>query len=295
MIRFWEARMAEPLALATLVSVQGSSFRRAGARMLIDKDGNFTGGVSAGCIEEEVIVCARQVLRSGEPQLLSFDTRRRFGCHGAIEILVEVVAKGLLQELREHAVQRQSCRLETVYHGRARGTRMATYEVTEGAFVQTVEPALRLILIGDGCETRALRAHAVLLGWEVLPMETAPEAAEVMDDKTAVVLATHHYGRDCAALRDLLPLDLKYLGMVGSRRRREDLLFDVMQNGVPFNASLFAPAGLHLGADTPEEIALSIIAEIQCVFAAGSAQPLRNHQAPIHSQAPELLSCNALV
>ena len=104
----------------------------------------------------------------------------------------------------------------------------------------------------------------------------------MLDDRTAVVVATHNFGRDCAALRDLLPAGLRYLGLVGSRRRRDDILFDVLQDGVDAHSSLFAPAGLHLGADSPEEIALSIVAEIQCVFAGGTAEQLRHRKAPIH-------------
>jgi xanthine/CO dehydrogenase XdhC/CoxF family maturation factor len=96
-----------------------------------------------------------------------------------------------------------------------------------------------------------------------------------------------------SALRDLLPAGLRYLGVVGSRRRREDLLFDVMQSGVRLESALFAPAGLHLGAESPEEIALSITAEIQCVFAAGSGQSLRHPQSPIHHPAAAMTPCVA--
>src|SRR6185436_3509292 len=93
------------------------------------------------------------------------------------------------------------------------------------------------------------------------------------------------------ALRELMPAGLRYLGLVGSRRRRDDVLFEVMQNGVICHSSLFAPAGLHLGADAPEEIALSIIAEIQCVFGAGTAQQLRHRKAPIHKSAGASFEC----
>src|SRR5215471_16347501 len=88
-IRKWKKRRGEHFALATLVHVEGSSYRRPGARMLICKDGTTVGSLSAGCIEEEVARCASQVLRTGEPTLMSFDTRRRFGCAGKIDIFVE--------------------------------------------------------------------------------------------------------------------------------------------------------------------------------------------------------------
>ncbi len=289
-IRFWEARRGLPLALATLVAAQGSSYRRPGARMLIDEIGGSAGGLSAGCIEDEVIACARRVLRTGIPQLMTFDTRLRFGCHGTIEIFVEPVADQLMAELHECVLHRQECRVETVTNGDARGTRIASFENASGAFVQTIDPVLRLILIGDSSDTVALRTHATFLGWDVIQMEAAPVPVHLLDERTAVVVATHNFGRDCAALRNLLPTGLRYLGLVGSRRRRDDLLFDVMDNGIACQSSLFAPAGLHLGADSPEEIALSIAAEIQCVFAGGTAQQLRHRKLPIHQHALEAVS-----
>lgn len=288
LIRFWEVRRGRPLALATLVAARGSSYRRPGARMLIDATGEAVGGVSAGCIEEEVIVCAQEVLRSGQPRLMTFDTRRRFGCHGVIEIFVEPAVTECMAELRECLNQRQSCHLQTVVQGEGRGTRVVTFDSSNRDFVQTIEPALRLVLIGSSSDTDALRAQATLLGWDVLQHETAASAASWFDHRTAVVIATHNFGRDCAALRDLLPTSLRYIGLIGSRRRRDDLLFDVMQSGVACHPGLFAPAGLHLGADAPEEIALSIVAEIQRVFGSGSGQSLRHRKAPIHVAAAEL-------
>ena len=290
-LRFWEARKGQPLALATLVAAKGSSYRRPGARMLIDATGASAGGVSAGCIEDEVTICAQHVLATGVPELMTFDTRLRFGCHGTIEIFVEPVAEELLMELGECLRQRQAYRLETSVAGAECGTRITGFEATAGAFGQLIEPALRLILIGNGADTEALRAHAQLLGWDVFNYDAPPVEKGMYDARTAVVIATHNFGRDCAALRDLLPLGLKYVGLVGSRRRRDDLLFDAMDNGVECHSSLYAPAGLHLGADGPGEIALSIVAEIQSVFEAGTAVHLRDRKAPIHQPAFEVSRC----
>src|SRR5207237_6973591 len=100
---------------------------------------------------------------------------------------------------------------------------------------------------------------------------------------SSAVILTHNFGRDCAALRHLLPLGLRYVGLVGPRRRREELLLDVIDSGAATKSQLFAPAGFHLAAETPEEIALSIIAEIQAVFAGGTGNHLRDCKAPIHA------------
>ena len=96
------------------------------------------------------------------------------------------------------------------------------------------------------------------------------------------MVKTHNYGRDFSALKKLAPLGLRYLGLIGPRRRRDQLLADLFDITGPIDAELFAPAGLDLGAETPEEIALAIIAEIQSVFAAASVESLRNRKAPIH-------------
>jgi xanthine/CO dehydrogenase XdhC/CoxF family maturation factor len=99
------------------------------------------------------------------------------------------------------------------------------------------------------------------------------------------MVKSHNYGRDFAALQRLLPLNLPYVGLIGPRKRRNQLLGDLLESGVTINAGFFGPAGLDLGAETPEEIALEIIAEIQRVFAHGSGVSLRERKIPIHAAA----------
>jgi xanthine/CO dehydrogenase XdhC/CoxF family maturation factor len=77
-------------------------------------------------------------------------------------------------------------------------------------------------------------------------------------------------------------MGLSYVGLIGPRRRRDEILSDLLDSGVELRSQLFAPAGLDLGAEGPEEIALSVIAEIEKVFAEGSGEPLRDRRAPIH-------------
>ncbi len=260
--------------------------------MLIAANGDSVGGVSAGCIEEEVIACAREVLHSRLARLIAFDTRARFGCHGTIKILVEPVRPDVMNELSECIAQRQPCCIETTFTGEACGTRIANFEPNPAAFVQVIEPLLRLILIGQSAESPTLLAQAALLGWDVVRVDSTAIPAELLlDHRAAVVVATHNFGRDAVLLRQLLPAGLKYLGLVGSRRRRDDLLFDLLQQGIEVRSELFAPAGLHLGADGPEAIALSIVAEIQSVFASATAQSLRHHKGPIHAPLQQPPAC----
>jgi xanthine/CO dehydrogenase XdhC/CoxF family maturation factor len=104
-------------ALATLVHVVGSSYRRPGARMLICEDGTPVGSLSAGCLEQEVAGCAREVLRDGDPQLLTFDTRRRFACAGKIDIFVERIGEQFFVDLSRELDARRSCVVLTKFHG----------------------------------------------------------------------------------------------------------------------------------------------------------------------------------
>src|SRR2546423_2885909 len=127
---------------------------------------------------------------------------------------------------------------------------------TAGTLVQTVEPGIRLLIFGDGVDADALSGQAQLLGWDAHVLPSITELRTGIDDRTAAVIMTHNFGRDCAALRHLCPLGLLYVGLVGPRRRREELLIDVLDSGASLRSELFAPAGLHLGGDMPEEVSL---------------------------------------
>jgi xanthine/CO dehydrogenase XdhC/CoxF family maturation factor len=128
-----------------------------------------------------------------------------------------------------------------------------------------------------------LQSFAYTLGWETIEMEDAAGLPDELDDWTVAVVKTHNYGRDYAALARLLPLGLRYVALLGPRRRRDQIFHALADSGVPIRSELFAPAGLDIGAESPEEIALTIVAEIQATFAGGNAEPLRERKAPIHA------------
>ncbi len=290
-VREFERRRGEPFALATLVKTRGSSYRRPGARMLITCDGNAVGSLSGGCLEEEVVARAREVLRSGTPALMEFDTRRRFGCNGALEILVECVSESFLTELAAHFHTRRPCLIATTFTGQC-GSRIirSANESRGDELLQVIEPPPQLLIIGDGPDSVALRAFAEALGWLVYPMDGACQLDGPYDSWTAAIVKTHNFGRDFAALRTLLPLKLRYVGLIGPRARREQLLGDLLDTGIAAGPNFFAPAGLALGGDAPEAIALAIVAEIQVVFAAGSGQSLRNRKTAIHAPHAEAVT-----
>ncbi len=283
-LRAWEQHRGEPFALATLVHARGSSYRRPGARMLICSDGTTVGSLSGGCLEEEVAIAARDVTRTGRATLLSFDTRLRFGCNGAIDVLVEPVDEHFFEQLSRCFGERRSARAATAFTGENMGTRFLDRNEAppQDGFVQEIEPPVRLIVFGDGPDSAPLRVFADTLGWPFIEAEQASELPTAVDDRTAAVIKSHNYGRDFAALRHLLRLNLRYVGLLGPRRRRDQLLHALLDDGVEIDAELFAPAGLDVGAETPEEIALAIVAEIQKVFADATGTSLRDRKVPIH-------------
>jgi xanthine dehydrogenase accessory factor len=284
-LRLFELHRGRPFALATVVRTHGSSYRRPGAHMLICEDGATAGSLSGGCLEEEVARRAMEVMREGTPSLMSFDTRLRFGCNGSIEVLVERVQDNFLAELSANFAERRSSRAVTVFAGSSElGTRLVRRDaqVPNGAFVQEIEPAIRLLIFGEGPDSISLRAFAEILGWEVIEVDQPAELSNHADARTAAIVKSHNYGRDFAALCHLLKLDLPYVGLLGPRKRRDQLLNAVLDEGIAIEAEVFAPAGLDLGAETPEELALALVSEIQATFAGATAESLRDRKAPIH-------------
>ena len=274
------------MALATLVRARGSSYRRPGARMLIGADGATAGSLSGGCLEEEVVRRALEVIETGSPELMNFDTRLRFGCHGSIDIFVERAHESFLGALAATVTERRTCRALTIFAGEPAnlGTRFVARneEIPADGFVQEIEPPIRVLAFGEGPDSAALRVFAQTLGWEFVEMNDATELPETADNRTAAIVKSHNYGRDFTALSHLLKLDLPYVGLLGPRKRRDQLLNALLDDGAAINAEVFAPAGLDLGAETPEELALSLVSEIQATFAGASAEPLRERKAPIH-------------
>jgi len=268
-IREFRKRRGERFALATLVRAEGSSYRRPGARMLICEDGLTIGSLSGGCLEEEIALRARDVLETGEPLLVSFDTRKRFGCHGKIDIFIERVAEKFLVDIGNDLDARRS------------HTAITRFGRTE--FVQEIHPLIRVLIFGDGPDSAPIRKLSESLGWQPLEIVHPNSLSILPDEWTAAIVKSHNYGRDFAALQKLLPMNLRYVGLIGPRKRRDQLLNDLLDLGVTINSGFFAPAGLDLGGETPEEIALAIVSEIQRVFGSGSGFSLRDRKISIHA------------
>jgi xanthine dehydrogenase accessory factor len=235
-------------ALATVVRTAGSTPRKAGARMLVRPDGSIAGSIGGGRVENEVIAAARAILAAGlaaKPRLLRYHLTHELAmcCGGEMEVFVEPLL---------------------------------------------VEPTL--VVCGGGHVAHALVPMARRCGWRVILVEEAeematserfPDVARIVDSfdvrdwdgvpidgETAIVVVTRDHAQDQALVEQLLTLgdgrQPGYLGLIGSRRKVELFRQRLTARGVdPARfARMHAPIGLDIGADTPAEIAVAILAEL---------------------------------
>ncbi|GAA4355222.1 XdhC family protein [Hymenobacter saemangeumensis] len=354
-------------ALATVVDVAGSAYRRPGARMLVTAEGQLTGSISGGCLEGDARRRARQCLERGLPQLITYDSTdaaddlqfgAALGCQGIVQILLEPLdytrPDNALELLRSWAAgvqapavvatvfslaggqapARLGQRLLLQADGLVQGTlpatsalyatiladaraalaanRPATHSYAAGPgtvqlSLEILRPPLRLRVFGAGNDVQPLVRLAAGLGWQVEVLDGRPALAQPTRfpeavavrvlpiaqvptlplDESYVLLMSHNYHYDLAVLQHLLAAPPPYIGLLGPRKKYQTLLQDLSQTE-PTAAqrladALHSPVGLNLGAETPEEIALSIVAEIQAVAAGRPAGFLRDSPLPIHA------------
>jgi xanthine/CO dehydrogenase XdhC/CoxF family maturation factor len=291
---------SRPWALATLVQTQGSTYRKPGARLLVGSDGGTLGVLSGGCLEEEIARHGQMVLDDASPVLLSFDTKRLYGCDGQLKILVEPLPAAeqngnLITEIGRLLRNREVCRVRTCFEGNPMGSELLRSGVLvaeqRGVLIDTVLLPVRLLLFGTGPEIEPVTQLAGNLGWVVERFNHPSELAEDFrpDAQTAALVMTHNFGRDLLALARLLPLQLRYVGLLGPRKRHTELLTRLSEyRPLDFDAgvrNLFAPAGLDIGSEAPEEIALSIMSEVAAVLSKRRGGFLRERRSDIHTAA----------
>ena len=298
-----------PLALATLVRVDGSSYRKPGARLLVDREGPVRGSLSGGCLEGDVHARAMEAMAEDRPRMMQYDLRgdadlvwgSGSGCEGLLEILVEPLHgfPDWMSWIQRAWTTRTPLTLRTNLDPDHLGMRSIPSEPDAPAsgFVETFIPPTALWIIGATDDSSPMVRMAKELGWFVGLLdhrpafarpERFPEADTVraghpaqvipglpLDGRSAVVLMTHHYAKDLESLRLLMPMKAGYLGLMGSRARGRKLLAELAVEGIHPDARFHTPVGLDLGADTPEAISLAILAEIQASLAGRSGRALR--------------------
>ena len=297
----------ERCALATVVSVEGSSYRRPGARMLVCESGIHTGTISAGCLESDVVEHAKRVLQTGAAKLVEYNTATTsdeeawglgLGCNGVVRVLVEPLASGspCIEALRRSCEARPD----------AEPVSMATVYDVDGAakvFIETLLPPIPLVIFGAGQDALPVVELARELGWytEVVDPQARLDSrsrfaiadrvtlARPEEDvgahvgitpRTMTLLMSHNYAQDLALLRFLLASPARYIGVMGPRKRTERMLRELAATAAM--ARLHSPAGLDIGANGPAEIALSIVAEMRAVLNGRRGGMLRERRGSIH-------------
>ena len=352
-------------ALATVVHVEGSSYRRPGARMLIAEDGRLTGAISGGCLEGDAMRKALHVINEQVPALVTYDTMDEddatigigLGCNGIIKILIEPIDYEAINHpielLEKMTSSRQNAVIATFFTLQQKkqpnaGTLLFIDELDKmfgknivnlqsdliqiecqrvrklgknswldfemngekmTAFLEFVHPAISLVIVGAGNDVLPMVEMSDVLGWDTTVIdgranyakrERFAKACDVLiakpeevvknikiDNFTFFALMTHNYNYDKALLFELCQNYANYIAMLGPKKKLERMLLEYNDEGRPLTeaqlATIHSPAGLDIGAETSEEIALSILSEIKAVIGKKDGRPLKDKMAGIHS------------
>jgi xanthine dehydrogenase accessory factor len=288
------------VAIATVVQTWGSAPRPVGSWLAIREDGQVAGSVSGGCVEDDLIRRVQtEILTRNTPEMVVYGVSQqeaaRFGlpCGGTLRLFVEPkpelsILEKLLVAITSHQV---TCRTVNIASGKStldQGSRHDEFVCNEQEMRTTYGPRWRLVIIGAGQLSLYTADFALASDFEVIVIDPREEYAEGLnrndltfikgmpddvlleigvDPHTAVVALTHDPKLDDMALMEALRSPAFYIGALGSRKntqkRKERLLeFDLNQEQVD---RLHGPVGLYIGALTPPEIAVSILAEIIAV------------------------------
>jgi xanthine dehydrogenase accessory factor len=346
-------------ALATVARVEGSSYRRTGARMLVLDNGTYLGGISGGCLEGDALRRAQKAIVQDKPSIITYDTTQDdgaqigvgLGCNGIIDVLftplhddepnpvkllstltetreprvvvaitgandkIKVLGDTILYENDERflgsfpvpAISNEV--LNDIKHcltNQSSATLMYNIDQDEAVkiFIEVILPVTHLVLYGGGYDVYPMVRIARELGWNVTVVTNIHKADKSLfttatqvfhnkgdqqpltDNYTAIVLMAHDYKTDFNNLQQLLLSGAKYIGLLGPRKRTQKMLDTLSNEENPVSnknmQQIFSPAGLDIGAATPEEIALSICAEIRSIFANRKGMSLRLREGTIY-------------
>lgn len=358
-------------ALAAVVHLNGSSYRRPGARMLVTDDGELTGAISGGCLEGDALRKALLVLSQHKSKLVTYDTNDeddatiglQLGCAGIIRVLFEPINPNdpvnPIQLLSKAVAVRQQAVLVTLFsledqkneqpgtcllleeNGNISGhipypalqeeimehafqaikkkeSSFKNYQhknLSISAFIEFLQPPVSLVVVGAGNDAIPMMQIADTLGWDIRVVDgrnthAKPErfvsACQVLVSKpekvleqipidryTVFVMMTHNYNYDLAMLKELVQRKVRYIGMLGPKKKLERMLDELRDEGINLTEdqlkTIYGPVGLEIGAENAEEIALSIIAEIKAVLSENPGGSLRNKKDVIHARTNTLI------
>jgi xanthine dehydrogenase accessory factor len=350
-----------PMFLVTVVSTQGSTYRKPGARMLMMQSGQMIGAISGGCLENDLYEQTQQRMGAKSAIVVTYDTTTEedlvwgfgIGCNGVVQVLIEQMNTPSSQQqvafLRHCLQTKQSGIVATVFEGsdsigsrlmlnahgqvttdiqdldlisgltkdayialQQRQSCIQQYPCATGAkaLIEVIQPPPSLVVFGAGRDALPIVQFAKALGWNTTIVDCrASEATQerfsiadqiilarretladqvLIDETTIAIVMTHNYFDDVEILHLLLRSSACYIGVLGSKQRTERLLQDLystQQLNPQTQDRLHAPIGLDIGAETPAEIALSMLAEIQAVLHHRQGGSLKHRRGAIHDAA----------
>lgn len=346
-----------PVVLATIIETFGSSYQKAGARMLIAQDGELTGLLGGGCFEHDLIEHAASVFKTGSPKSVLYDMRPAsdevwglgMGCNGAVRIFLQRLSKdehfSPLNLIAEASHHQQSGLLVTICESehadfpvahslflsdtadkptasalllptRPENSRLESHDIGPHkvlAFYDRLQPTRQLLVLGAGADALPLVDCAKALHWHVtvadhrqayIDTQRFPQADRLLHllpqelasrldlaPFHAAVLMTHHLDYDQRFLQAIAASSIPYIGLLGPAQRRERLLQALTQeHGETFRQRIYGPVGLDIGAETPAEIALSIMAGIHAALKGRKGGALRDQTPRIGTCQPREVS-----
>tara|TARA_R110000782_G_scaffold45916_2_gene101786 strand:- start:2964 stop:4085 length:1122 start_codon:yes stop_codon:yes gene_type:complete len=346
--------------LATVIETMGSTYQKAGARMLISRDGEFTGLLGGGCFEADLGEQAASVFEDRQSKVIFYDMRSPedeiwglgLGCNGAVRVLLQYLSiennfsplndiiaalehiqtgvlatvcesnhqdypvnqslffqatkqEGQLVLTKEHEIHATPARRVLLQNK----TILVKHYINDKhitVFYDLIEPALRLLVLGAGPDAVPVTQFAKSLGWYVsvidhrsayIKPERFPDVDQLLnivpvelneklalDQFDALVLMTHSIDYDERYLKIIADSHIPYIGLLGPAKRRDRLLDTIGQQAEKIKGRVYGPTGLDIGAKTPQEIALSIMAEIQAVLANRDGRQLCQQALPIQER-----------
>jgi xanthine/CO dehydrogenase XdhC/CoxF family maturation factor len=343
-------QQTENSVLATIIETFGSTYQKAGARMLITKESELIGLLGGGCFERDLVEQALSVFVTGTAKTVFYDMRSPddviwglgLGCNGAVKVLLQLLkaednfsplniiadaaeanSSGVLITICESrhadfpsghsfflpastAGNRQllstapfpftTSALQTVSHQKPRIESHVINDQEIRAFYDLLQPPLRLLVFGAGTDAMPLVQCAKALGWHVtvvdhrpghIKNERFPQADRLLnimpedisdnlelDQFSALVLMTHNIEYDGRYLKAIVNCHIPFIGLLGPTHRKDRLLQNLGSEATRITNRVFGPVGLDIGAETPEEIALSIMAGIHAELSERSGRQL---------------------
>jgi xanthine dehydrogenase accessory factor len=328
------------LAIATVVQTWGSAPRRVGSKLVVASDGQFSGSVSGGCVENAVIESALESIKSERAQLLHFGVTDEsawevgLACGGTIDILVKPLDVNFYKELRaawtqemtavhitvirgsEHILGRETLVCENARvvgtigeHRQRKALALAEEVLLQGTsqrklleddtelFVEFISPPPTLIAVGGVHISMALVSLAKTLGYRTVVIdprsawgneERFPNVDQLIrswptdafqqiqiSHSTAIATLTHDPKLDDAALKIALNSPAFYIGALGSKKTNANRQERLLRDGLTEDelSRIHSPIGLDIHAETPEEIALAVMAEVVTAYHKREQQP----------------------